>query len=124
MTNVKAWLAFSILTVALGVGWLLTTMNVLDGVDWLGPILLATLGVLLVTLTRLDKATVVVSPFLLMVSACSVLRQTGRLTLNVEVPSLVIALGILMVLATLSSLPRPSWLQDPPDENNNQLNPP
>jgi hypothetical protein len=60
--------------------------------------------------------TVAVGPFFLIASCLSVLRQTGRLAINMEVPLLVIAAGVLLLVARLKSIPAPTWLiedQDP-----------
>jgi len=47
---------------------------------------------------------------MLTTSAPSILRQTGRLSWHIEVPSLVIVLGCLMLLGQLLHVPAPSML--------------
>jgi hypothetical protein len=59
----------------------------------------------------LNKATVVFVPFFLGASLLSVLRQTHRINLEVEVPLLVIGIGVLMLVAHLPAIPPPPWLQ-------------
>jgi len=48
-----------------------------------------------------------------MIASClSLMRQTNRLTLNIEVPILVIVAGLLMLVARLPSVPAPQWLAE------------
>ena len=71
---------------------------------------MAAVGVLTLVLGGVDKVTVVIGPLFLIASSLSLLRQTGRLTINLEVPVLVIATGILLLVAQLKSIPPPTWL--------------
>ena len=57
-----------------------------------------------------DKVTVAIGPFFLIASILSVMRQTGRLAMNIEVPVLVIAAGVLLLVAQSKSIPAPKWL--------------
>jgi hypothetical protein len=57
--------------------------------------------------------TVVIGPFFIVASSLSVLRQTDRLPLDVEVPILVILVGILMLIARSAAVPIPKWLDLP-----------
>ena len=98
--------AISLLVIAVGGAWLLNTMNVIPGVNWVWTVGLAASGILLLMLTGLNKLSVVVGPFLIVASVLSLLRQQGTLHIDREVPYLVIALGVLMLISTLSSLPR------------------
>lgn len=99
-------IAISLLVIAVGGAWLLNTMNIIPGVNWVWTVGLAASGILLVMLTGLNKLSVVVGPFLLVASILSLLRQQGTLHIDREVPYLVIALGVLMLFSTMSSLPR------------------
>ena len=60
----------------------------------------------------IDKLTVVIGPFFTIASCLSLMRQTNRLTLNIEVPILVIVAGLLMLVARLPSVPAPQWLAE------------
>jgi hypothetical protein len=64
-----------------------------------------------------DKVTVVVGPFFILASCLSILRQTGRLQLDVEIPILVIAAGILLLVARSPAVPIPGWMVDDADLN-------
>ena len=59
-----------------------------------------------------NKVSVVTGPFLIVASVFSVLRQTGRISVDHEIPILVIVLGILMLISQLSRLPVPDLFKD------------
>ena len=99
-----------ILIITVGVGWLLNSLGALPGVNWAWTLLLGTVGLVTLATGGINKVTVVIGPFLLIASVLSVMRQTGRLSINVEVPCLVIALGVLLLISMLSSLPAPDWI--------------
>lgn len=100
-------IAVSLLVIAVGVAWLLNTMQIIPGVNWVWTIGLAASGLLILALGGFNKLTIVVGPFLVIASVSSLMRQQGRLPAEREVPLLVIALGALMLLSAMSSLPRP-----------------
>jgi hypothetical protein len=101
------FLVLPILLITLGVGWLLTTLGIVPEVDWVWTLGVALIGVLSFALGGFDKVTFVCGTFFLLASFLSVLRQTGRLRIDVEIPVLVIAAGVLILLA---ALPAPRWL--------------
>jgi hypothetical protein len=59
----------------------------------------------------INRLTVVIGPFLLAASVCSVLRQTQRLPVDQEVPILTIILGVLWLLACLLRVPLPKAME-------------
>lgn len=103
-------LLIPILLITLGSGWLLSTLGVVPGVDWAWTLGLAVVGLLTFALAGCDKVSVVVGPFFIFTSCLSVLRQTGRLKLDIEVPILVILAGVLLLIARLPVVPVPRWL--------------
>lgn len=109
-------LAIPILLITLGVGWLLTTMGIVPQVDWVWTLGVALVGILTFALGGFDKVTFVVGSFFLLASLLSILRQTGRLGINIEIPVLIIAAGVLMLLALLKAIPSPKWLTDSANE--------
>jgi hypothetical protein len=113
MTGSKKALAAPILIIALGVGWLLTTRNIVPGVNWVWVVGLGVTGVLILV-GSIDKVTVVIGPFLIAATIFSLMRQTGRMSIDTEVPSLVIAFGTLMLLAKVLPIPLPKWFTEPP----------
>ncbi|HEY1598880.1 MAG TPA: hypothetical protein VGG64_04715 [Pirellulales bacterium] len=116
----KLGLIVPILLITLGAGWLLTTVGVAPGIDWVWTLGLAIVGVLTFVIGGFDKVTVVLGPFFIIASLLSVLRQTDRLVVDTEVPVLVIVAGILLLVARLPVVPLPKWItadvhQRPPD---------
>ena len=105
----RAPLVIPILVIVVGVGWLLTVEGFGPGINWIWTLSLGVIGILTFVTGGVDKASVVVGPFFLIASALSVLRQTGHLALDVEVPVLVIAVGVLMLVAYLPIVPKPGW---------------
>ena len=99
-------IAISLLVIAVGGAWLLNTMNIIPGVNWVWTVGLAVSGILLLMLTGMNKLSVVIGPFLMAASILSLLRQQGSLPIDREVPYLVIALGTFMLMSAMSSLPR------------------
>jgi len=97
-----------VMVIAVGIGWLLNVHDLIPKVDWIWTIVLAAAGILMLTVGGLDKLTFVAGPFLIISSICSVLRQTGRLDLNKEVPILTIIFGVLLLAANMLKLPSPS----------------
>jgi len=109
-------LAVPVLMITVGVGWLLTTLGIIPNVDWVWTLGLAVTGILAFILGGWNKFSVVVGPMLLLASAFSLLRQTGRMSMDHEIPMLTIALGVLLLVARSNSIPTPEWIQSPPRE--------
>jgi len=110
MSGRKRGTAASLMMIALGTGWLLTVQGFLPGVDWVYTTGLGMMGVLVLAFGGINRVTVAVGPMFMVGSFFSLLRQTGRLELNVEMPCLVIAAGCLMLLANVLPLRTPDWL--------------
>ena len=89
-SNSRAQLVIPVLIIAVGVGWLLTAQGYAPGVNWIWILGLGVVGILTFVLSKgFDKVSVVLGPFFLLASLLSVLRQTGRLSLDIEMPVLV-----------------------------------
>ena len=101
-----------ILTIIVGLTWLLNTLNIIPGVDWAWSIGLATVGILSVAVGGFNKVSIVTGPFLIIASVFSVMRQTGKINIDLEVPILVIVLGVLMLISQLSKLQLPDALKE------------
>ncbi len=113
----KKSLMLPILLIAVGVGWLLTTLNVVPGIDWVWTLGLAAVGLLTFAVGGIDKVTVVLGPFFMLASCLSILRQTERMSVDVEVPILVIIAGILLWVARAPAIPAPKWLIEVPKQD-------
>ena len=110
-TSQKKGMAFAILITAIGVAWLLNVTGVMPRVDWVWTGALGVAGALILTYGGINKITVVAGPLLIIASLLSILRQTGRLTMDLEMPILVICFGLLMILAIALRLPMPRYLR-------------
>lgn len=116
MPDRKAMLVPTLL-VAVGVGWLLTTLGIAPEINWIWTLGLAVLGILTFVVSGVDKVTIVVGSLLIIASILSVLRQTGRLSIDHEMPILVIVTGVLLFVARTKYVPVPNWLIDLPKAN-------
>lgn len=110
----RGTLVVPLLIIAFGVGWLLTALHVLPGVNWVWLLALGGTGILVLVTSGVNKVSIVVGPLLMLATVLSLLRQTGRLSVEVEVPMLVIAVGMLMLIARLAPVPPPKWLSEKP----------
>jgi hypothetical protein len=115
VSDSKNPLVASFWLILIGVGWLLNTTNVVPGVNWIWTLGLAVLGLAMLIMGGINKVTVVLGAFLLCASLLSVVRQTGRLSVEHELPCLMIALGVLLLAAHLAPIPLPVWLKKSAD---------
>ena len=109
MSSDKKTLLIPMLLITVGCGWLLSTLGVAPEIHWIWTLGLAITGVLVFVMGGFDKFTVVVGPFFIIASCLSVLRQTDRLHLDIEIPILVIIGGVLLLVARSSMIPIPIW---------------
>jgi hypothetical protein len=106
----------AVFIITIGIGDLLTTLDVLPGVDWVWTLALAIVGILvLVASGGFDKVSVVVGPFLIAAAVLSILRQTGSLDPKIETSLIVILIGVLLFVSQSSLIPAPRWLSSPSD---------
>ena len=118
MNESKSMVAIAVLVIALGVAWLLNTLNVIPGIDWIWTGGLGIAGILVLMMSGIDRVSVVVGPFLLVTSVLSVLRQTGRLRFDIEMPILAIVFGVLFLFAVVLPLPKPHFLDGNEQDKN------
>jgi hypothetical protein len=105
---------FPVLVTTLGVGWLLTVLAVDPRIYWVPLLGMPVVGVLTLALGGLDKVTVCVGPFLFVCTGFALARQTGHVSVEVMLPCLVIAAGVLMFVAHWLPVPYPAWLAPRP----------
>lgn len=113
--NSRSTVVLPIVLIVLGGGWLLTSLGVIPEIDWVWTLGLGAAGVLPFVMGGWNKGTFVFGGFFLVASLVSILRQTGRLPINVEVPLLVMLLGVLMLLAHLPVIPAMETAHKPRD---------
>jgi hypothetical protein len=106
----SAKIAAPILITAVGLGWLLTAQGMIPGVQWAWVLGLAALGAVVLFLEGVNKFSFVVGPSLIVGSLLSILRQTGYISVDTEVPLLTITIGIFWTLTFLLPLRQPSWI--------------
>ncbi len=110
----KQPLVLAILIITVGVGWLLTAQGIGSGINWVWTLSLGALGLLTFVLSGgVDKLSIVFGPLLIAASVLSVLRQTGQLQIDTEIPILVILLGVLLLMAQWRAIPLPRWFVPP-----------
>jgi hypothetical protein len=102
----------AVLVIALGIAWLLDTLNIIPGVDWLWSGGLGVAGILFLVVRGINKLSFVIGAFLLISSLCSILRQTGRLRPNIEMPLLFIVFGLLILISLLLPLETPEVFRE------------
>lgn len=99
-----------ILIITVGIGWLLTSLN--SDINWIWTSSLGVIGIMTFAVSGIDKFSVVIGPFFLTSSFMSILRQLEMISINVEVPCLVIVLGIFLAIAQLPVIKVPQWFHE------------
>lgn len=112
MSATKTTIMLAMLVIALGSAWLLNTLGVIPGVNWLWTGGLGVIGILVLVANGVNKFTFVIGLFLLVSAVFSVLRQTGRLAEDIEMPVLFIIFGVLLLLSLLLPLATPEFLRE------------
>jgi hypothetical protein len=110
-TQSRGPLILAILIITVGIGWLLTAQGFAPGINWVWTLGLGVVGVLSFVLSGgLDKVSVVIGPFFITSSVLSILRQREVLRTDIEVPVLVIVVGVLLLVAQSNAIPLPTWV--------------
>ncbi len=107
MTPSRPLIVFGVLTIAFGGLWLLAQLQMLPDINWLWSGFLAVCGVLCFLAGGISRASVVMGLWFFAAAVTSVMRRTGSLTFEVEVPVLVIVLGCLLLLAAVMPPDKP-----------------
>lgn len=107
----RGWVATGLTLVGVGVGWLLASLGYLPEINWVWVLMFMALGILPLGISGLNRASFVVSGFFFCASIGSILRQTGKMSLNVEIPCLVIAAGVLTLFSMVIGLKSPDWMR-------------
>ena len=107
----RGWVATGLTLIGVGMGWLLAALGYLPDINWIWVLGLMALGVLTLGIGGLNRATFVVGGFFFCASVGSILRQTGKMPFNVEIPSLVIAAGVLTLFSMVIGLKSPEWMR-------------
>jgi hypothetical protein len=105
----KSALGMGATLLLIGSGWLLTVWDVVPGVNWIWIAALGLAGLVPVALGGFNKVTAFGAGLMIACSFASILRQRGHISVNVEVPALVVVAGLLMVLVTVLPIKPPPW---------------
>ena len=112
MNTTRRMIVLAVLIIALGTAWLLNSLQIIPGVDWLWAAGLGVSGILILAITGINRFTFVIGSFLLVSSVCSVLRQTGKIPAKIELPVLFIVFGVLILVSLLLPLPTPDIFKE------------
>lgn len=92
----------------------MTALDYAPGINWVWTLCLAAVGILSFVLSGgFDKVNLVIGPLFLLASLLSILRQQKVLAIEIELPVLVLALGVLLLVAQLPVVPLPGWFGSP-----------
>lgn len=116
MKTNKNFIILAVSLITIGSGWLMTSVELMPGVDWIWTLGLSVTGILILLLGGVDKLTIVVGPFFIATGVLSILRQNGMININIEIPILIIISGLLILYSSLSRHPDPPWLLPPPEK--------
>lgn len=115
MKTSKSAIAISLLIIALGIGWLLNKLQVFGGqIDWIWVSALGVSGVLLLTLSKLDRFNFVVGVSFILCAILAVLKYLGVVQIDLVAPILFTSVGVLLLLAHLFRIPGASGQNDQP----------
>jgi len=103
-----------IVLIVIGLAWLLDEADLFPEVSWLWVFGLISGGVALLLLEGINKTSVVTGPMLIGAGVSTFIRQKFGLGLQVQLPLLMILLGILMLVARLPGIPE-AGRNPPPD---------
>jgi hypothetical protein len=115
MSAPKSLIVLACCLIALGVGWLMDGLGFLPIVDWVWVSALAIAGLATLALGGVNKVTLTIGPFLLAAAAGSAMRQGKVVTAEIELPLLVLLLGILILANLVLPVPNPRWYQPASD---------
>lgn len=105
-------LGVAALIIVIGIALLLESLKVTPHVGWVWVLGLFGMGLIWLWVEGKNKLTVVICPLMMFGSLLSLLRQLGHLTLDIEVPLLVIALGVLIAYSQSASVPSATSSQE------------
>ena len=111
MLKNRSTIALPIIMIALGSGALLTSLGVAPKIDWIWTLGLALAGLVTLIVAGLDRVTFVICCMCFATCVTSIMRQIGSLRMDVEIPILIIACGLFMLMARHPKLRNPKWLE-------------
>ncbi len=108
----KIFIVTAVLIIVAGASWLMNSLQVMPGVDWMWVGWVGVCGLLILLLGGMNKVSAVLGPFLIVAAVVSIFEQTGQLKWKFAIPTLVIVFGVLLLLVTLTPLKLPKCLDE------------
>ena len=91
--------------IVVGLGWLLWEFRLFPDLDWIVALGFVLGGVLVLVLDGINKNSVVIGPFLVGIGVAWFLHDRYYLPWRVEIPGLLVLLGLLMLVARSARIP-------------------
>jgi hypothetical protein len=91
--------------IVVGCAWLLWHFRLFPDLDWIIAAGLIAAGIAILLLDGITKTSVVSGPFLIAGGISWVLHEEWRVTWSVLLPSLLVLLGVLMLIARREAIP-------------------
>ena len=98
---------FRLVLLIVGISWLLVVLNMVPDLQWIWTVGLFLAGTLVMVFLGLDKLTFTIGMFLIVGGVFSILRFQDMISLEIELPVLVICFGSLMALSEMLPLRPP-----------------
>ena len=109
----KIALISALLIIAFGTAWMLDALDIITGWRWVWPLALGGVGVMIPVFHGLNKQTLLVGPYLVVAAIFALMRQNGWIELKVEIPALVLAFGVVLLIVTVAGYSLPTVIEDP-----------
>ncbi|WP_137939270.1 hypothetical protein [Chitinivorax sp. B] len=91
--------------IVIGLAWLLEEFHFFPEVSWLWITAFVAGGVAILVIDGINKSSVITGPLLIGAGLTTFLRQHFDLSLRVQLPVLMVLLGVLMLIARSPSIP-------------------
>ena len=97
--------ALPITLIVVGLAWLAWQFGWFPDKDWIIAVAFIAAGVAVLVFDRITKSSIVVGPFLIGVGTAWALHERYRVSWSVLIPSLLVWLGLLMLVARSPRIP-------------------
>lgn len=103
--------ALPVILIVLGAAWLLNSLHLLPGVQWLWILGLAGAGVGILLLDGITRSSIVVGPLLILAGVLSYARLYYALEWRFIIPVMLIGAGLCMLIARSPAIPESRQLK-------------
>lgn len=112
MSPSKPFVITAILTIVLGICWLMNVQQIMTPVDWIKPGIFASVGLTIIYLSGINKLSLLIGLSMLTEAILIVTTQAGTLPRNYEFPIILITVGSLALILVLLPIPWPWWMKE------------